>query len=123
MNEITLTVVAQISNFFIIWYLFHTFLLKKVFDAIKTVKEEIAVLDYSILIAREALKKEEEYKREEWNKFLTLFNKEKPDVGNSAVQQDITPLCHVAPGLAPQEKKQVVQETVTYLVRKIVHGN
>lgn len=123
MNEITLTVVAQIFNFFCVWYLFHAFLLKKVFDTIKASKEEVAVLDYSIVLAREALKKEEEHKKEEWNKFVLLFSQKIPSLRYKEIQQDITPLCHVAPGLPNKERKIVIQDAVTYLVRKIAHGN
>jgi hypothetical protein len=123
MNEITLTVVAQILNFFFVWYIFHKLLLEKVFTTIKAQKEELAVLDYSIILARENLKKEEEYKKDEWNRFLLLFSQEIPSLSRKEVQQDITPLCHVAPGLAHKEREVVVRETVAYLVRKIAHGN
>ena len=121
MNEITLTVIAQIFNFFLIWYVFHTFLLKKIFNVIKTTKEEVAVLDYSINLAREGVKREEERKREEWEKFRIVFSQKMPLIDRPIVQHDITPLCHVAPGLESGEKKKVVQETVAHLVRKIAH--
>ena len=123
MNEITLTVVAQILNFFFVWYIFHKLLLEKVFTTIKAQKEELAVLDYSIILARENLKKEEEYKKDEWNRFLLLFSQEIPSLSHKEIQQDITPLCHVAPGFADREREVVVRETVAYLVRKIAHGN
>ncbi len=123
MTEITLTVIAQIINFFLIWYVFHAFLLKKVFATIKATKDEVAALDYSIVLAREAIKKEEANKKEEWNKFLVLFSQKIPYRVREEYRKDILPLCHITTGLKKEEEKIVVQETVTYLVRRIVNDN
>ncbi len=122
MNELTLTIVAQIGNFFIIWYMLHVFLLKKVFMVIVSDKEAQLQLEHSIQMMRQSIAQEEMRKKEEWDKFLLLFSQQIPYKGCELPQQDFTPLCPVAPGLQQAEKQQLVTETVTYLVRKIAHG-
>lgn len=122
MNEITLTVIAQIVNFFLAWYIFHVCLLKKVFDTIRATRKEITVLDHSITLAQDALKAKEKQQREKWNTFLIEFSQKMPSLKHTITQQDITPLCPVAPGLNPKEKDTIVHEVVTHLVRKITYG-
>lgn len=121
MNELTFTVLAQILHFGLLWYILHTFLLKKVFTVIKTERAELVALENSVATARQALKDEEENKKEEWKKFVTEFSEKIPYKGCELPQGDTTPLCHIAPGLKQEEKEIVVKDTVNYIVRKIVH--
>lgn len=121
MNEITLTVVAQILNFLFLWYLLDRLLLKKVFILLKAQKAEIITLEHSISLIRSDIDKEQERKKKDWKEALLHFSREIPYKKSELHSVDITPLCPVVPGLKSEDKKKLVDETVAYLVRKVVH--
>lgn len=117
--EINLTYVVQIAHFFIIWFLFHTLLLKKVFFLIKKRKKEMNELAHSIADAQRFLNEtlaEQQRKKEE---LLVLFSQKIPSLKDASQEIDKTIMPSLESELTSLEEKKVIEDTTDYILKRI----
>lgn len=122
--NVNLTLLVQIFNFLVAYYLLSKFLLK---PALNIIYEDInykSSLRMAIVEEEEKLKKKELHKKEQWRKCQYFFKQNKPEVDLELVAKETDTSSIKSPiELNDNERKQLVNDLVLTLKSKVMHND